>query len=180
MLWYKTCKITQISIYIPTAPMLSLGAEYALCLGGFGFEPRANHIDFKNGTSYSFIWHSDLENRARNQNLSAWCQYNTAGWNIMSCLWHNISARQHSNSEPGAPCHIHTSLQYDWNITVSALNLNKKAKPTCTGSVLSPNSFLTSKMPDGNKIRWNFYYPKPGIKNYLSITCNSGSWSCPL
>ena len=54
-----------------------------------------------------------LENRARNQNWSAWCQHNTAGWNIMLCLWHDISARQHSNSEPGAPSHIHTSLQYD-------------------------------------------------------------------
>ena len=27
------------------------------------------------------------ECRARNQNWSAWCQYNVTGWNIMACVW---------------------------------------------------------------------------------------------
>ena len=40
------------------------------------------------------------ENRARNRNWSAQCQYNVTGWNIMSkCLGHDISVRQHSKSE---------------------------------------------------------------------------------
>ena len=41
-----------------------------------------------------------LENRVRNRNWSAQCQYNVTGWNIMSkCLGHDISVRQHSKSE---------------------------------------------------------------------------------
>ena len=71
-------------------------------------------------TTCSFTLPSAL--RKLSKNWSAPYKYNVTEWNIMPCLGHDISVRQHSKNEHWAPYHIQTQSRYDWKVVENDVN----------------------------------------------------------